>query len=305
MNLQAVDAEPTVTAPRAHLFGVSAAMVTPFTETGSVDLARAADHAARVMQAGADGITLFGTTGEGASLGLGDREALLAAVLDAGVAPDRITAGLAACDLEGAEAQAQVALRRGVTRLLLAPPFYFKDIRPEALHDWVTAFVASVAGADPQIILYHIPQVTAVPFGANLVRRIKTTCGAAIFGVKDSAGDWAGTSELLPMDDLAILVGDERALARAAPLGGAGAISGMANLVPGRVGAMVREGRADPALYALIDDLLTSPVTPLVKALVGAMRNDQAWTRTRPPLVPAEEAHVSRLATALAALERS
>ena len=303
MDLSTLAATQTGTAPRAHLFGVSAAMVTPFTETGAVDRVRAARHAQRVLEAGADGITLFGTTGEGASLGLRDREELLGAVLDAGIPVERITAGIAASDLETAEAQARMVLGRGVRRLLLAPPFYFKDIGADALHDWVVAFVARIADADPQIILYHIPQVTAVAFDPALVRRIKDTCGDAIFGVKDSGGDWALTSQLLPMDDLAILIGDERSLARAAPLGGAGAISGLANLVPNRVAAMVRHGRADPALDAFVDDVVSVPVTPMVKSLVGAMQGDAAWSRTRLPLVPADAAHVRRLARTLFSLQ--
>ncbi|SFD94193.1 dihydrodipicolinate synthase family protein [Roseivivax sediminis] len=304
MNTTTIAAKPTGAAPRAHLFGVSAAMVTPFTETGAVDCERAAGHAVRVIEEGADGITLFGTTGEGSSLGLRDREELLSAVLDAGIAPSRITAGIAASDLEMAETQARMVFQRGVRRLLLAPPFYFKGITAEALHDWVADFVARVSDAQPQIILYHIPQVTAVGFAPETVRRIKQTCGDAIFGVKDSGGDWSLTSKLLPMEDLAILIGDERSLARAAPLGGAGAISGMANLVPRRVGAMVRQGQADPALDAFVEEVVTVPVTPMVKALVGAMRSDPAWTRTRLPLSQADVAAVNRLADVLAVLRQ-
>lgn len=283
-------------APRAHLFGVSVAMVTPFTPDGAVDLARVASHAADVIARGADGITLYGTTGEGASLGVWDRAAILEAVKGAGVTGDRLTTGIAACDLETAEAQARAAFRGGVRRLLLAPPFYFKGIDDDALFAWVSAFVTRVADASPEIILYHIPQMTGVHFSAPLVRRIKDACGDAIFGVKDSAGDWDHTAALLPMDDLAILIGDERLLSRAAPLGGAGAISGMANLRPDVLHQVIHDGRAVPALDTLVDDLVRVPVTPMVKALVGAVRNEDGWDRTRPPLTPADPAQVASLA---------
>ncbi|MFV0491397.1 MAG: dihydrodipicolinate synthase family protein [Pseudorhodobacter sp.] len=302
MSSSIIAESPSPSAPRSHLFGVSVAMVTPFARDDTVDLARLAVHAAAVQEAGVDGITLFGTTGEGASLGLAERGRMLDASLDAGVPAGHITVGIAACDAEGAEAQARLALRRGIRSLLLAPPFYFKGIDDDALLDWVTAFVARVADADPRIILYHIPQVTGVGFSASLVRRIKERCGDVIFGIKDSEGSWSHAEAFLPMKDLAVLIGDERLLARAAPLGGAGAISGMANLLPGVIADLIHHGRPNAELNRLVDDVVSVPVTPLVKALVGETRGDNGWARTRPPLSPANPNVVKALAARVAAL---
>ena len=46
-------------APRAHLFGVSAALVTPFAADGSVDGAAVQAHVADLIARGIDGVTLF------------------------------------------------------------------------------------------------------------------------------------------------------------------------------------------------------------------------------------------------------
>lgn len=283
-------------APRARLFGVSVAMVTPFDEAGGVDLGRLSAHAAGLLDRGVDGLTLYGTTGEGASLGRSDRIAMLAAVKDAGAAPDQISVAIAASDLETAEMQARDAFGAGVRRLLLTPPFYFKGIDDDALFEWVGQLIARIADGGPEIILYHIPQITGIRFEPPLVRRLKDAHGDAIFGVKDSAGDWDHAAALLPMEDLAIMIGDERLLARAAPLGGAGAISGMANLVPEVMHELVHMGRASPQLDRLVDEVVKVPVTPLVKALVGAARAEDGWQRTRAPLRPADPALVASLA---------
>ena len=284
--------EQDVTAPRAHLFGLSAAMVTPFTDEGTIDTARAAAHADFLMQESLSGVTLFGTTGEGASLGPKDRTRLLDAVMDAGVPAAKITVGIVASDSETALDQIAAAQAKGVDRLLLAPPFYFKGVSQAALGTWVAQIIRAMK-REAQIILYHIPQVTGVAFDAPLVRDLKDRFGTTIFGVKDSAGDWDHAQSLLAMDDLAILIGDERLLARAAALGGAGAISGMGNLLPGRVAKMIQTGVADPALDALVDRIVSVPVTPLVKALVGGLHDDAGWSATRPPLEPADPALVS------------
>lgn len=297
----AVSRDPA--APRAHHFGVSTAMVTPFAADGTVDLGRAAAHARRLLGMGADGVTLFGTTGEGASLGMAERQAVLDSILEAGVAPAALTVCLAASDPETLLAQANMAFRAGVRRVLLPPPFYFKGISETALYDWVSQFVDRTAAADPEIILYHIPQVTAVRFDAPLVRRIKDAHGKAIFGIKDSEGNWDHSAALLPFDDLVVLIGDERLLARAAPLGGAGAISGMANLYPQRLGRIIKTGVADPLLDALVDDVVKAPVTPLVKALVGVANDDPEWARTRLPLEPARADLVEALAARVRSLQ--
>jgi 4-hydroxy-tetrahydrodipicolinate synthase len=89
-------------APSPPGFGISAALVTPLAPDGSVDAARAGAHARRLLAEGCHGVTLFGTTGEGASLGMRDRAALHEGVLAAGVDPARVVAALAATSLETA-----------------------------------------------------------------------------------------------------------------------------------------------------------------------------------------------------------
>jgi 4-hydroxy-tetrahydrodipicolinate synthase len=52
-------------------FGLSCAISTPFTAAGDIDVCRLVDHATDRIARGCDSITPFGTTGEGASVGLG------------------------------------------------------------------------------------------------------------------------------------------------------------------------------------------------------------------------------------------
>ncbi|WP_349368938.1 dihydrodipicolinate synthase family protein [Salinarimonas sp.] len=265
-------------------FGVFAAMATPFDEAGAVDHARAADHAVRLLAEGCDGLALFGTTGEGASLGERERGALHDALLAAGAPAERIVVALVAPALETAIAQAEAALERGANRLLATPPFYFKGVSDEALYAWHARLIEAVGGRGARLVLYHIPAVTGVPLSRALVRRLKRAFGEAILGVKDSDGEIAYAEALCADGDLAVLVGDERLLARAARAGAAGTISGLANVVPGRLGAMLRTGADDAELVALVEAVTDLPVVPAVKALVAERRADDGWRRARPPL---------------------
>ncbi len=78
------------------IFGLSAALVSPFAADGSPDLPRLARHATWVLGHGCDSLTLFGTTGEGFSIGLRDRGEMVRAVAEAGIDFGRVYGAVAA-----------------------------------------------------------------------------------------------------------------------------------------------------------------------------------------------------------------
>jgi 4-hydroxy-tetrahydrodipicolinate synthase len=59
---------------RKNRFGLFVALSTPFTEDRAIDLSRLVAHARQSLADGCTGVTAFGTTGEGASLGLNERQ---------------------------------------------------------------------------------------------------------------------------------------------------------------------------------------------------------------------------------------
>ncbi len=121
-----------MTRPR---FGLSCAISTPFKATdGGIDLERLLSHAKRVRSEGCDRVTLFGTTGEGFSIGPKERAAVYTAFRNAGYdMRNEIGAGIMAASVEEAAAQASQALDAGCNHLLLAPPFYFKGVSDDGL----------------------------------------------------------------------------------------------------------------------------------------------------------------------------
>ena len=110
---------------------------------------------------GCTSLTVFGTTGEGASLGLNERQRALGALVGAGVDPARqLVVGIAASSVEDAIAQGRAGLMLGCPSFLLAPPFYFKGAGDEGLFDWLAAVLTGLGPKASNVILYHIPQVT-------------------------------------------------------------------------------------------------------------------------------------------------
>ncbi|HEY8244349.1 MAG TPA: dihydrodipicolinate synthase family protein [Casimicrobiaceae bacterium] len=273
--------------PASQRFGLGVALVTPFALDGAVDLARLRKHARRVLDEGCASVTLFGTTGEGASLGLAQRASMLEALDDAGVdLATQVLAGVAASSVEDAAAQANQLYDAGGRGILLAPPFYFKGVDDEGVYRWF-ASVIERCRAPREVVVYHIPQVTGVPVGSALVGRLKSAFPGVVAAVKDSSGDWGSTERLLADHaDLHILVGDERLLARAVRHGGSGAINGFANFCARAILPMIERGDEVPGVNALVDVLLRHPVTPAVKALVAHRYGDDGFIAVAPPLLP-------------------
>ncbi len=285
-------------------FGLSCALTTPMRPDGSVDLARLTQHARFVLERGCDSITLFGTTGEGAALGLAERERMLGSLIGANVDPARqLYAGVAAASMEEALAQGRMALDCGAKGLLVAPPFYFKGVDDEGLFAWFSRFIVGLGTSARGIILYHIPSVTAVDISIALVDRLKRAFPGVVVGVKDSSCHWPTTEAFLQAHgELAILVGDERLLARAVREGGEGSICGLANLVPGWLRPMVYFGDEDARVNAVVDAIVAYPVMAAVKALVGHVHGDPGFGPMRAPLAALSPAEMARLFSAFDAV---
>ena len=280
-------------------FGLGVALVTPFARDGSVDLARLRAHARRCLDEGCSSVTLFGTTGEGASLGSSQRASMLEALDDAGFdLPTQVLAGIAASSVEDAAAQANQLFDAGGRGILLAPPFYFKGVDDEGVYRWF-ASVIERCRSPREVVVYHIPSVTGVPLSSALVGRIKRTFPGVVTAVKDSSGEWASTERLLAdHPDLHILVGDERLLARAMRHGGSGAINGFSNFCARAIAPMIERGEETPGISALVEILLRHPVTPGVKALVAHRLGDEGFLAVAPPLVPVGASVRAELAAA-------
>lgn len=267
-------------------FGLGCALATPVTAEGKVDFGRLAGHAQRLLARNCDSVTMFGTTGEGFSFGTREREATLEAFAKAGISFDRVVGGVIATTVEDAVRQARVALDADCRAILLTPPFYFKDVSDDGLFAWFAEVFETLGAKARDVILYHIPSVTAVPLSIALIGRLHREFPGVIFGVKDSSGDWNNAKRLLDAyaDDLAILVGDERQLAAAVRAGGQGCISGLANIAPDLMQPLVREGRDEPRVNRMVDEIAKFPVLPAVKALIAHITGDKAWMTMRPPL---------------------
>jgi 4-hydroxy-tetrahydrodipicolinate synthase len=266
-------------------FGISVALLTPFTERGDLDTDRLGAHALEVLGRGAQGVTLFGTTGEGASIAYGERANGIEALLSAGVPSETVTLGICACALDDALRQTIEGVEQGIEQFLLLPPFYFKGCEDDGLFDWHMQLAAATP-ATSRFILYHIPQVSGVPLSRDLVCRLAEAKPERFVAIKDSAGAWDNTERLIRTGALDVLVGDERYLARALQLGAKGSICGTANLFPERLARLFSSHAEDAELNRRVDAIVARPIIPALKAMLAQKTGVSAWNTVRRPFLP-------------------
>ena len=289
-----------------HPRGVFSAALTPVTEALAPDHALFVTHCRRLLDEGCDGIALLGTTGEANSFSSDERRALLEAVVAAGIAPDRLLPGTGVAALTETVALTRHALSLGVTTVVMLPPFYYKGVTEDGLFAAYAEVVERVADPRLRVVLYHIPQMSAVPIPFPVIARLRAAFPGTFAGIKDSAGDLANMEALVEaFPGLAVLAGADPLMLPLLREGGAGCITATSNLVAADL-AFVFRNFADPARTAEVEAAQARIVAmrnrasrfaqmASLKALLAQRTGEAGWHRLRPPLLPLSEAERSAL----------
>jgi 4-hydroxy-tetrahydrodipicolinate synthase len=293
-----------------RLSGIFAATATPLKPDLLIDEAKLVEHCRWLLgEGGCDGVNLLGTTGEATSFSVGQRIGAMRAVAEAGLPMDRFMVGTGAAAMEDAVALTKIARELGFAGALLLPPFYYKNIKDEALEAYVaTVMERACGGGDLGLYLYHIPQFSGVPYPVPLVARLAERFPDHLAGIKDSSGDLANSKALADgIPSIAVFPGAETILAQSPQTKFAGCISATTNIN----GALVSKGwkaqdtaegaRLMQSASAIRAALSEIAVIPAVKWTLAELRDDQEWRRVHPPLSGLTESEWASLRAKLAA----
>jgi len=292
-----------------HPRGVFCASLTPLQANLSPDHGLFAEHCHHLLAEGCDGIALLGTTGEANSFSTGERKALLEAAVRAGIAQSRLLPGTGVAALTDTVELTRHALSLGVETVVMLPPFYYKDVTEDGLFAAYAAVVERVADPRLKVVLYHIPQVSAVPIAFPLIERLRAAFPGVFTGIKDSAGVLANMEALVErFPGFSVLAGADPLMLPLLRKGGAGCITATSNLMAKDLAFIYRHfadaGRAADveaaqARVVAERDRTAGPVQiAMIKALTAVRTGNDGWLRMRPPLVrlSAEQAAALRAA---------
>ena len=293
--------------------GVFCAASTPVAANGDVDTNRFITHAKNLLADGCNGVALLGTTGEANSFSIVERKALLEAAVSSGIAPGQLMPGTGLCAVADTIELTRHALSLGVTQVVMLPPFYYKNVSDDGVFNAYARIFDQIADDRLRVILYHIPQMSAVPISHALIERLLKAYPNTVVGIKDSAGDFANMQAMLKsFPGFSVLAGADPLMKPLLEAGGHGCITATSNLV-GKQLATVFANSANPAMGAQVEAAQACIVAvrnisnkyvqiPAIKALIAHRYGDAAWSEVRPPLVKLSREQCSEIDAAMAAL---
>src|SRR5271155_1068968 len=282
--------------------GVLVPVLTPFTPSGEPDTRRFIAFCRWLLDQGAGGLSVFGTTSEANSMSGPERMALLDALIEAGIPPQKLMPGTGACSTSEAAGLVRHAVGHGCGGVLMLPPFYYKGVSDGGIFAFVSAVIDKVASPALRVYLYHIPPVAQVGYSLDLVGRLIAAYPENVVGLKDSSGDWGNTAALLDRyPGFAVFPGSEVFLLDALRRGGAGCITATGNINAAGIAKLYAnwQGPQADALQAEITTvrkaMQASPRVPALKQVVAPFHDDPAGAAVRPPMLPLDQTQSASL----------
>ncbi|HSC69256.1 MAG TPA: 4-hydroxy-tetrahydrodipicolinate synthase [Cellvibrio sp.] len=226
--------------------GSMVALVTPMNADNSLDWASLHKLVDWHLEQGTHAIVAVGTTGESATLAVGEHLAVIKKVVDQVNGRIPVIAGTGANSTAEAVELTQAAKDAGVDACLLVTPYYNKPTQEGLfLHH---AHIAQ-AVAIPQF-LYNVPGRTGVDMKPETALRLAKVPN--IVGIKEATGDLDRAQLLIEQapSSFAIISGDDATAVDLILLGGKGDISVTANVVPAAIARMCELALAGKAVEA-------------------------------------------------------
>lgn len=213
--------------------GSMVAIVTPF-KNGAVDEKALGELIEFHIKSGTDVIVPCGTTGESATLSHEEHHRVVEFTVKTVNKRVPVVAGAGSNSTSETMELTTYAKKAGADGVLLITPYYNKPTQ-EGLYQH---FKKVAESTDLPVLLYNVPGRTSVNMLPSTVARLRTLKN--IVGIKEATGDMKQVSELIRLcgRDFDVISGDDFTTLPLLCLGGVGAISVTANIIPGDAAAM-------------------------------------------------------------------
>lgn len=291
----------TTTFSATALSGSLTAMITPFV-CDAVDEVALRSLVEFQIGEGTAGLVPCGTTGETATLTIGEQDQVIAAVVEQAAGRVPVIAGAGTNSTRTTIERTLRARALGADAALLVTPYYTKPTQEGLYAHFATVAEATVF----PLVLYNVPGRTGVNLLPETVARLAQI--PSIVGIKEASGvlDQASQIVLETPKDFVVLSGDDSLTLPIMSVGGRGVISVVSNIAPAAVARLTRacldgDFAAARQVHLHLFDLgramfvETNPVP--VKAAAGLLGLCQPDVRL--PLAPLSDAGYRRVRAAL------
>ncbi|MCL4462129.1 MAG: 4-hydroxy-tetrahydrodipicolinate synthase [Nitrospirae bacterium] len=219
--------------------GSMVALVTPFSG-GRVDEKKLRELVDFHVREGTQALVPVGTTGESATLDHREHERVLEVVIEQAARRIQVLAGTGSNSTDEAIRLTRAASAMGADGALVITPYYNRPTQ-EGL---VRHYEAMARSVDIPLVIYNVPVRTGVNILPETIERLASV--ELFVGVKEASGSLSQIIELFDRvgDRMAIYSGDDLLTHPIMSIGGKGAISVSANIVPSLMAEMVNEALA-------------------------------------------------------------
>ncbi len=284
-------------------------VLTPFNEGLEADAGLFTERCAQLLEEGAHGLAVFGTTSEANSLSLDERMSLLESLVGSGIDPAALMPGCGNCAIPDAARLVTHAVGLGCAGALVMPPFFYRDFSDDGVFAALSEVIERVGDDRLRMYLYHFPKMSGMPITRAVVGRLLARYPKVVAGLKDSAGVWEDTEAMIAeFPGFEVYSGSESFLLRNLRAGGAGCISATANVNARAIRGLV-DGRDSDGADGMQEKLCAfravfegCPMIPALKAFMAANAGG-GWAHMRPPLMPLQEEKGRELLDRLARLD--
>lgn len=221
--------------------GAIPALVTPFTQDESIDLVAWKHWTAWHNEQTSRAAVIFGSTGEGLSLTMSERELLLKTARKQ-FNKTALIVGISSPSTEQAIQLGKQAKNQGAEAILVTTPFYVKPTQ----HGICQHYLKIASSVAMPIIMYTVPSRTGTDVDDETILTLSQN--RYIVGIKDAAGDISRLQRLrdqLP-ESFMYLGGNDHEILDNITYNGNGTISVIANLLPNIIQSIIDNHDANP-----------------------------------------------------------
>lgn len=215
--------------------GCGTALVTPFTEDGSIDFEELRKLIDFQILEGVDSLIICGTTGESATMSTEEKKEVIKFAVQIARKRVPIIAGTGSNNTKSAIELSKYAENVGANALLLVTPYYNKTTQDGL----ISHFTAIAQSTSLPIILYNVPSRTGINIEPDTCLKLSKIDN--IVAIKEASGNISQIAKIASLckDNLTIYSGNDDQTIPILSLGGLGVISVLSNMYPKYVHNMV------------------------------------------------------------------
>ncbi|MGN1414392.1 MAG: 4-hydroxy-tetrahydrodipicolinate synthase [Anaerovoracaceae bacterium] len=235
--------------------GTATALVTPF-RGGKIDYVTLGKLVEWQIKEGVDALVVCGTTGEASTLSGKERVQLTRFVTDLVKGRVPVLAGTGSNNTRFTLDLSREIEAAGADGILVVTPYYNK-----CTESGMIAHYEKIADSvSIPMILYSVPSRTGVNISPSAVEVLSRHPGIA--GIKEASGNMSQVCAMAQYvsDDFQIYAGNDDLAVPFLSLGGAGCISTVSNLIPGRFSSMIHNWLSGDTAGAAAEQIAMKPL---------------------------------------------